>query len=70
MVTKRIKMLKKLKRKVARFESEVADEIRYELANLPERYGFESHTSFLKAVKEAYGKARFSKRGKSTGSGR
>ena len=53
MIHNKLKKLAKLKAAVARFEGEIADEVRYELANLPMRYGFESHTDFLKAVKDA-----------------
>jgi hypothetical protein len=54
MLEHKIKRLEKLRNAVARIEKQISDDVLYELANLPQRYGFQSHTDFIKAVKDAW----------------
>ena len=55
MVTEKIKQLQALQAKADELQKSIDAERRQELAALPERYGFESLTDFIRALKGAAG---------------
>lgn len=55
MVADKIKTLAATKAKVAELEKDIAAELNRELSALPGKYGFESVSAFVKAVKSATG---------------
>ena len=64
MVITKIKRLEATREKLAQLERTVATELRQELSTLHEQYGFGDVTSFLDAVREAFGKRRGRKPGR------
>jgi len=66
MVTDKLKELDAARAKLASLEQSIADELSKELAALPAKYGFESASAFLAAVRAATG-GRVARRGKAKG---
>ncbi len=58
MVTEKLKELEAARAKLANLEQNVAEELKKELAGLPEKYGFASAADFISAVSAATGARR------------
>lgn len=55
MATDKMKELQAARAKLASLEKSIAEELRKELAGLPEKFGFSSAREFIRAVKAAAG---------------
>ena len=58
MVTDKIKELKATQAKALALQEAIDTQLNQELAELPEKYGFDTVQAFIKAVKQAAGKGR------------